>query len=173
MICSLICFCIFWLFHGYMLIILFFFLGSIDIHFVTIFYGGEFVCGEKGYEKKYVNGKKVKFKVNIEKMVSYEDVMDALKSITRDKIGNREVVRVHIRQPHMSLAYGLLLLCEGTFHRLIELLKNNLKIELYFEQSVAYSSKNVTRETVKVDQAVEESIGQGSGEGVDQQDGVE
>ena len=106
-----------------------------DGHIVDIFYDGVFISGKGCTEKSYIGGKKVHFKVNIDKIQSCDAVIEGIKSILKDRMGNKEVVQIHFRKPNMSLAYRLQLLYEGSLQKFIEILQKRQRIQLYIEHN--------------------------------------
>ena len=78
-----------------------FFFNSNKAHLVVIYHGGVFVSDDCSNVKKvYVGGEKLHLKVNVDKIESFDVVLEGIKSMLEDKMGNREVVKLHYRKPN-------------------------------------------------------------------------
>ena len=75
------------------------------------------------------------FKVNIDKIQSCDAVIEGIKSILKDRMGNKEIGKIHFRKPNVSLAHGLQLLYEGSLSNFIDILQKRQRIQLYIEHN--------------------------------------
>ena len=133
-----------------------FFFNSNKAHLVVIYYGGIFVNdGCINVEKEYIGGEKLHLKVNVDKIESFDVVLKGIKSMLKEKLGNREVVKVHYRKPNQSLAHGLLLLYEGSLSSFLDVLKRKKKVELYIEHNISWVEKNLRAEVEICDLTIE------------------